>query len=44
MLSILYDITCALLTPVVWAAKLTAAVALLLAPVAVGEYLCHLRL
>lgn len=44
MLSILYDITCALLTPVVWAAKLTACLAGILAPVAAAEYLCHLLL
>jgi hypothetical protein len=44
MLTVLYDLICALLTPVVWAAKLTAAVALLLAPVALGEYLCHILL
>lgn len=38
------DLTLALLTPIIWAAKLAAAVALLLAPVAVGEYLCHILL
>lgn len=42
MLTVLYDITLALLTPVVWLAKLAACTALLLAPIAIGEYLIHL--
>ena len=44
MLTVLYDLLCALLTPVAWAAKLAAAVALLLAPIALGEYLCRILL
>lgn len=38
----LEDLILALLTPVVWLAKLAACTALLLAPVAIGEYLIHL--
>ena len=42
MLTVLYDLICVLLTPVAWAAKLTAAAAVLLAPALAAELLCRL--
>lgn len=42
MFAVLYDLLCALLTPIIWAAKLTAAAAVLLAPAFAAELLCRL--